>query len=250
MTVLEHLDRRVLGAIRFLDANTRLPVSNRLAVEAAGVRLMRNRRSYYVIFSAPGLESHTTRFERPPNDLVPGSVSLQLSVTDIDGQYLPRRGTIELPLDPDPANADKEFSLFRPVDIDLYPSAIASPSPGAAVIRATVKKTGTQMLLAGALIRVLRAGEPEPIARGLTNAYGEALVNVPGIPVTTWGEDEGDVVVMEVDVTLRTIFDKDAKAPPDPDDLQARRAQLPSSSTPAKLAAGRVLVKELFVTFA
>lgn len=247
MMILEHLDRRVVGAIRFLDANTRLPVRNRLSVEASGVRLLRNQKGYYVILSAPGLESHTQVFKAPPADHVLGSLYVEFKVADLEDKYLPRRFTIQLPLDPDPDNADEEFSLFKPVDVDLFPSSIAQPSPGAAIIRATVKRTGTENLLAGALIRVLRAGSTTLMAMGLSDSRGEALVTVPGIPVTTWNEGNGNVLATEVDVTLETIFDEDAKAPPDPDDLQARRAQLASSSAPAKLASGRVLVTELFV---
>ena len=59
-------DRRVLGALRFTDAVTALPIDAPLSVSAPGVRWIRNRRAQWVIASAPGLAEHETRFLAPP----------------------------------------------------------------------------------------------------------------------------------------------------------------------------------------
>lgn len=245
---LELEERRVLGAIRFLDAATRLQVLDRLSVEAEGVTLTRNRRAYYVIFSAPGLESHTKAFEAPPNDLVPGSVKIKLKIADPANRYLPRHRTVQLPLNPDPQKAGKEFSLFTPIDVNLFASPAASSAPGSAIIRATVKEKDTNNRLPGALIRVIAADNRTTLARGMSDGRGEALVTVPGVPITTWGEDDHDAVLAhEIDVTLETIFDPEAGDAPDPDDMEKRRADLPSSSVAAKLASGHVRIVELSV---
>jgi hypothetical protein len=81
----------------------------------------------------------------------------------------------------------------------------------------------------------------------VSDARGEALVAVPGIPVTIWGAGAGPVLVSEVDVTLETVFDPDAPAMPDPDDLEIRHAALPTGALAVRLAAGRELVAGLSV---
>lgn len=258
---LEHVERRVLGAVRFLDATTTLPIRAPLAVVAERVRFVCNRGGRYVIFSAPGLQAYTESFQRQPVAPDPQSVALrsipiELNITDPEGVYLPRRSTIEIPLDADPARADDEGSLFKFIDVKLYPSPVAQTSVGWAVVRATVKETGTNNRLPWALIRVLRAGDSLLLATGLSDRRGEALVPVSGIPITTWEEGTGPVLATEIDVALEVVFDpavKKVRDPedlsaaddpnrgyvPDPNDLEARRATLPSSSSPAKLASGR-----------
>lgn len=244
---LEFAERRVLGAIRFFDAATRLQVLDPLLVEAEGVTLLRNRKSYYVILSAPGLESHTKAFEAPPNDVIPGSVEVKLKIDDPTRRYLSRSRTIQLPLNPDPAKANKEFSLFKPIDVDLFLSPAARSAPGSAIIRATVKEQAADNPLAGALIRVVSADTSETLARGVSDHRGEALVAVSGVPITTWGDDENAVIAHEIDVKIETVFDPHAGAVPDPDDLEKRRSSLPSSTTTTKLASGRVHIIELNV---
>ena len=117
----ERRDRRILGAVRFVDFNTGLPTPAPLTVRAPDVRFMRNRRGFYVIAQAPQLTHHLSAFERPPADPDPGSAPIVLQVSDPTGQYLPRQATVELPLDPDPANADTGLSLFRAQDVGLLP---------------------------------------------------------------------------------------------------------------------------------
>jgi len=119
------------------------------------------------------------------------------------------------------------------------------------VIRATVRKRGTTEPLKGALIRVTKkngpAAEKNPLGRGLTDQRGEALVAVPGIPVTTFGEDERSVTSNEIDVTIATFFDPNASGVPDPDDLEARRTSLKTTTTDTRLASGRIFSMTLEV---
>jgi hypothetical protein len=258
---LELAERRVLGAVRFLDATTRLPVRSPLAVTGGdGVRLVRNRQGLWVLLEAPGLEEHTESFLAPPSEPAVGSVPVELTVSDPGDRYLPRLVALRLPRDPDPDHAEEEDSLFRPVDALLYPAPAASVMPGWAVIRATVVRAGSREPLAGALLRVVRQSDGEVLARALTDwrdrVRGEALVAVPGVPVTTWGEGEPDepVLVHEVPVSLEAFFDPafdpDAGAggrPPDPDRLETQRAGLPSATEDLMLASGRTETKTLTV---
>jgi len=265
--ILEHVDRRVLGAISFLDATTRLPITSPLEVEASGVRLVCNRRGLYVVMSAVGLRGYTEAFQEQPMPPAAGAVALEsvpieLTVRDPRFEYMPRRSTIRLPRDPDPANAHQGDSLFRPAEVSLFPSPAASVAPGWAVIRATVKEKGTNRLLPWSLLRVMsNGGIPRRLALGIADNRGEALVVVPGIPITTFGETEGPVVAKEIDATLEVVFDAKVKKidgpsqagddpnkgyVPDPDQLETRPA---SDSFKFKLASGRVRAETLFVDF-
>ena len=98
----EHMDRRVLGALRFIDSTTGLPVSANLKVNASGLKFVRNLSGHYVIAGASGLEEHEGAFEKPPASPAPGSLPFEISVADPSREYLSRRHTIRLPRDPDP----------------------------------------------------------------------------------------------------------------------------------------------------
>jgi hypothetical protein len=85
------------------------------------------------------------------------------------------------------------------------------------VIRASVLEG--EEPLGGALLRVhRRGGDGELLGSGMTDARGEALVAVAGIPVTTWREDAGDVLSTEVEATVRVLWEQGAGLP-DPDRL-------------------------------
>jgi hypothetical protein len=247
----ELLDRRVLGAVSFVDAPTGLPIAAPLQVRAEGARFVRNRRGRYVVFAAPGLETHLEAFEAPPALPARGSVTLELTVSDPGGGYLPRRHTLRLPLDPDPDHAAEPDSLFRAAEVPLLPAPTARTAPGWAVIRASVTATGSAQPLGGALIRVVRTSDAVRLALGMSDHRGEALVAVPGIPTTTFDAGNGPVLATDVEVTVETFFDPDQVGTiPDPTALEANRAGLRSSSTPARLAAGRVLATRLEVPLA
>ncbi len=238
----EHVDRRVLGAVRFLDASTGVDVRESLTVTAPGVRWIRNRAGWYVIASAPGLDAHSDAFLTPPAAPPLGSVVIALTVRDPGGRYLPRQHTLRLPRDPDPLHATAPGSLFRPIDVALFPAPAARTPSGWAVVRASVAIVGTAAPVAGALVRVARSSDGQHLASGLSDARGEVLVPVPGIPLTTSDEGPGPVVATEVEVTVEVIVDPAAGGVPDPDDLEARRFALRVASTNVMLAAGRELV--------
>ena len=260
MTRLENVRHRILGAVRFVDGNTKLQIRGSLSVEAPGVKFVRNRRDYYVIWSAPGLEAHTEAFEQPPGAPPLNSVTIESRITDPENRYLPRQFTLQLPRNSSPQHADEEESLFQPVDVRLFPAPTMKTASGWAVVRATVVAEGTDEALPGAMIRVLRTSDSELLARGLSDwrgkAKGQALVTVPGIPITTWGDGNGEdddepVIVNEIQVTLETFFDPDfaptAGDLPDPEDLETRGATLPSSNTTVQLASGRTIAISLAV---
>jgi hypothetical protein len=261
--IVEIVDRRVLGAVVFIDATTHLRVISPLRVDSEGGTLIRNNRGLYVIRSANGLDAYTDSFQQQPSPPAPGAVALetvpvQLTITDPQFDYVPRRVTIRLPRDPASANAAEENSLFRPVQVPLFPSPAAQTASGWAVIRATVTDEATGSLLPFSLLRVRTTGVgARTLAMGLADNRGEALVAVPGIPVTTFGETEEDVVETEIDVVLEVVFDPEVQMlndleslmrredpnrgyVPDPDQLNAEAA---TDTFPLRLASGRVLAQ-------
>jgi hypothetical protein len=184
-------------------------------------------------------------------------------VRDPAGRYLARRVTIALPRDANPANAAQAGSLFRAVDVPMYPSASAPLGANWVELRATVRDTATGDALGGALLRVVTAAGV--LARGMTDRRGEALVPVAGVPVTTWSDEPGAVVVTQISGSVECYFDpaagtrtpaatlREGRAPldpplADPQAIEDGRAGLPQSIVPVVLAAGRALSVAISIT--
>lgn len=253
----ELLDARILGAVRFVDALLGTPVVGPLSVTAAdGVRVIRNRSGLYVIASAPGAAAFTAVFDAPaPAIPATGSVVVKLNVADPAGRYLPRRASIALPLDSTPANSSLPASIFLPQDRVLYPSPTAAARPGAASIRLSIKRAGSNDGLPFAYVRLSRTSDASLLARGMADARGELFIGVPGIPVTTWSAAAGaPVTTSSVAATLVAYYDATAFDPatntyPDPDALDIGFAALPHSDVVAiDLVSGSQVTRRVDVT--
>lgn len=251
---LERVETRVLGALRCVDAGTRTQLAGPLQVEIAGAQVRRNRSGLYVIVRADALAAHEDAFDAPPAAPDLGSMALQATVRDPAGLYLPRRAALALPRDPDPAHAAQPDSLFRAIELPLYPSASAPTGLNWAVLRISVHDQASGDALGGALLIVRNNGQV--LGRALTDWRGEALLPVAGVPVTTWSDDPDAVVVSELAAQLEWMFDpalglrtpaaqvRAGRPPPvlplvDPDALEAQRLDLPRASRAVALAAGR-----------
>jgi len=254
--MLDRLERRVLGAIRLIDATTGRPLHRPLSVSAEGVRFLVNRAQLYVISQAPGLEAHTTAFEAPPDTPAPGSRPIEITIDDPLGEYLPRRATIPLPRIPNP-DAD-EPDLFAPEAVSVLPSPNAALRQNWSGVRLSLR-LGDEQPVRGALINLRRHGaeedEDELVASGLSDERGEALVILPGLPVSRSagasepaeepqpGADDGEVTTPETPVTLEIVVDPDLPWPADPTRLMANRAQWRRAveTGTVDLATGRVV---------
>ena len=256
-TEVERVERRVLGALRCVDATTGAPLDQTLRLEApAGARILRNRSGLLVIHWWPALAQHAAAFASPPADVPLGSLTLMLTVSDPLGHYLPRLVRVALPRDADPTNAELPGSLFRPLTVPMYPSTTARVGANWACVSVSVFELGSGDALGGVLLRVVAAGALR--ALGLSDWRGEALVPVAGIPVTTWSSEPGDVVVTQMPAEVQAVVDpasvtrtpqsvlqagRTPSALPlvDPAAIETARAGLPQASVLVSLAAGRPL---------
>jgi hypothetical protein len=252
----ERVEDRVLGALRFVDVTTGVPVADLLQLEGEGVDVLRNRSGLYVIRGWDQLAAHAAAFESPPATPPVGSRQLELVVHDRSGRYLSRRLSVSLPRDPRPDHATEAGSLFVPVDVALFPSPLAPVGANWVVLRASVRAAAGGDALGGTLLRVVSNGDV--LARGVTDWRGEALVPVPGVPVTTFSTDPDAVVVTEIPATVEAYFDAAAgtRTPAalvrrgavpaslpvvDPESIEAARAGLPQVTAAVQLAAARSL---------
>jgi hypothetical protein len=201
---IEAADRRVLGALQFVDAVTGLPIAAPAQVEVRGaeiagvpvdvalhenaVRLRQNRAGLVVIFSAPFFDTYTNTVDAPatPAQTAADPLRLRLAVVDAGPSYLPQEFFVDLPRSLDP---DAPGAVFNPVRIGLFRAPNASMLDGWAVLRVLVTAAGAPATrLPGVLIRVFRApraAEDLPIGVGMTDwrggIIGEAVVPVADI---------------------------------------------------------------------
>ncbi|MCB9765115.1 MAG: hypothetical protein H6739_35405 [Alphaproteobacteria bacterium] len=224
---------RYLGALRLVDATSRLPVERPLRVRSETLTLFRNRSGLYVIRDAPGFQDYTVAFEAPPANTPPHNATVEIS--DPLGQYLRRIATFTLPW-PKERPADQAGpALFTPHTLQLLPSPAAPARSGWAVVRAQVQDT-VGVRLPGALLR-LTAGSTVEVW-GMTDDQGEAQLRVPDIPRVTWGAS-ADTAVLAQGLTVSVqagahpaLYDAERtlQAVPDPDALQGVWTHLRRSS--------------------
>ena len=234
MSLLERVESRVLGAFRLIDSPTQAIIRRPLNVSASNTDFIRNRSYQYVIRSTAGLENHTHDFLEPPSTPALGSIDVAIHIHDPVHRYLPRVTTLALPRDPDPDHADQDTSLFQAEAVQLYVTPSFPMHPNWSGVRATLTIDGSDdEPLPGALLRIIRSSDDVVLARGVSDRRGEALVIVPGIPITNFSsstsEDDADfdasgpVVISETAVKMEVIANDALPWPVDPDVLEANR---------------------------
>jgi hypothetical protein len=253
--LIERIEQRVLGALRIIDRVTQAPVSRALQLTSSNATVVRNMRGYYVVTYAAGLESHTEAFLQPPSTPALEFNAYNFEITDPQRRYLPRTVTLRLPRDPNPANIGNTNSLFRPQDVALYAASTAPLSHNWSTIRASVMQSVTQGAghapVRGALLRVFDAADGTLLASGISDEHGEALVIVPGVPVTKFadegdghghghGHDEAPVIVSTLPVRLELSLDAAAPWPVNPDVLEQNHAANRRTSMNLTLSTGRM----------
>lgn len=225
--MVEQMDQRVLGALRFTDRATEEWIVRPLSVSSNQARIFRKTNGLYVIAEADGLAAHVTSFETVPDHPKPGSIAIDIVVKDLSGHYLPRRVRVRLPRDPDPDKSTQPESLFQPVNISLYPSVAARLSDTWSTIRASVNEvdtdTGTKAPVSGSLLRVVRKSDNEVLSSGISDPDGEALVVVPGIPIINFShidDKKVDPESIKTEVRLELSLRQKRSWPINPDELE------------------------------
>lgn len=199
--VAEHVDRRVLGAVQFVDAVTQLPISIAANVEVRGatlengappvavplgersVQIRQNRSGIHAILRAPFFDEYAATFDAPQNP--PGRLRLRLAVTDAGPHYLPLEFAVTLPRS---LNHPDDASVFEPVRVGLFRAPGGPVLGGWSVLRVRVADNVSRGL-PGVLVRVFRsprAGGDRAIGQGMSEwrggLRGEALVAVADLP--------------------------------------------------------------------
>jgi hypothetical protein len=255
--MMEGIEQRVLGALRLIDGVTRVPLTRPLVVDADRLAFTRNAGGWYVVTGARGLERHTAAFNHPPAAPALASKSYTVAIHDPQNRYLPRIVVVRLPRDPDPAHSGDADSLFRPVDVAMYPAATAVISHNWSTIRAAVIRGAaprTAPPARGALLMVFDAADGTRLAGGIADERGEALVIIPGVPVTRFaGEDDDNgghggghggndppVVVNTLPVRLEVSLTPGAGWPVNPDELEQNHAANRRLTMPLALRTGRM----------
>lgn len=240
----EFIDFRYLGALRCVDRATGFHLTRRMEVAAEDASFLRNRSNLYVIKTANGLERHNVSFSQAPELAASGSLSLSVQVSDPLSQYLPRIIEVDLPRDADPEHSENENSLFKPVTVGLYSAPNAKVMTNWSTVRVSVMRNAagsSSAPVAGALLRVIRNSDDEVLSSGLSDERGEALIIVPGVPITQFADVEDDrgggngrgpgdtedpspVVVSELSARLEVSIDPDLGWPTNPDVLELNHA--------------------------
>jgi hypothetical protein len=220
------------------------PIAVPVTISAPALRLMRKTAADYVIMAADG---------------VGAGLDVPLDVRPVGATHLPRRITVHLPRDPDPANAALPTSIFRPLTIPLLPGPAYPATGNFALVRVTVRRATDSARVGGAVVRLRLASPPAADIRSMTDPVGEALIVVPDVPLTSPGP--GPTVLRDVAAELDALVDPalatftaDADVDAararalarrdgfiDPDDVVARlAATATTAAVPIRIGAGRV----------
>ena len=253
--LIERVEQRVLGALQLVDRVTRTPVIRAMKITAETTTLVRNRRGYYVITQADGLGAHSEAFTSAPATPALEANEYHFTIEDRQKRYLPRLLVLHLPRDPDPNHHSNDNSLFRPQNVVMYPASTAPLSYNWSTVRVTVDQVGSSPVR-GALIQIIDPTEDTLLASGISDERGEALVIVPGVPVTKFA-DEGDggdghggghghgggeppVLVNTLAVRLELSLTPGAPWPVDPDLLEQNHVANRRASKNLTLSTGRM----------
>jgi hypothetical protein len=235
MRMPDLIESRYFGALRCVDRATGAHLSQHLRFSSDDLAFVRNRSNVYVINRASGLADYADAFAAAPAQPATASLNFDVEVTDPLGRYLPRRLRVALPRDADPANSSQASSLFRAIDVELYAAPGAAIAANWSTVRVSIMRddpAAGMVAVAGGLLRVVRNSDDEVLSSGISDQRGEALVVVPGVPITQFAEEEEDfdpdevtpVVTSEIPARLELSLAPAQSWPPNPDLLEQNHA--------------------------
>ncbi len=231
--MIEHVERRVLGALEFVSQATGARVAGPLQVEADGLTTRRNASGLVVLCAVRGLEAHDGAFLAPPATPAAKSIGIDLDIEDPGRHYLPRRARIELPRKA--VTAGDPDSLLVPIRIELMPAPATPLAAAWTVLRVRVASASTpepRKGIANAYLRATLALDAARVVTAMTDARGEGVLVVPGVDpvVATAGPIPlGTQFTAAVEVVLdgAVARPEDPTQPPpvpDPESIERRRA--------------------------
>ncbi len=195
-TVMELVDRRVLGGFVFIDAITGSSIDVPLPVASAQLTLKVNRSGVYkAIFNGPGFNALTNEFIQVT--ATPAAQNFEITVSDPSLNYLPRRAMIQAP--------QNLTAAFTPLQVRLYPSSAAVVEPNWAVVRASVTSSAGAPL-PWTVIQVVMS-DNSVAATGVTDARGEALLAVIGLGIQVTSTATDPVTEATTAITVKAWFD-------------------------------------------
>ena len=211
--MIELVDRRVFGAIEFIDDLSETRVLSPLQIDAPGVQVMRNRSGFYVLREVDGQDAYTRAFDNPPTR--PPRSELAVSVQDPSQRYLPQRIGLALPrwLPDDAEAVDDADNALKPVTVRLTPAAGMPLQSAWAVLRLKVAITGSATGLANVLVEAQPALPGFALRRSFTDRHGEALVVIVSAPpfLPLAGPPAG--LTREFPVALTLVLDRSVVRP-------------------------------------
>lgn len=196
----ELLDRHALALLTFADTLGN-PINSPVSVAGDGVKFLNKRPGELVVVAAPGFAAYAAAF-----DLLPAvaAATIRLDIAPSDPALGARSITLALPRDPDPAHRGQPDSLFQPVEITLLPTPLARARALTAALSVTVRRSTDNARVEGALVR-LRPEGGRPEAHTMTDAAGDALLLVPGVPLANPGA--GAIVRPDLEAELDAVVD-------------------------------------------
>jgi hypothetical protein len=246
--VKERVEQRVLGAIRWTDAVTQSVIAHPLRVRSAKASFTRNLSGLSVIIAATGLEKYTETFvlpTPPAADVEPAvPIDLEGTVEDPSGRYLPRAFNVKLPRR---ATKDVADSLFVPIDLQLLPTPQAKIPAGWAQVRVTVKKaTGEDF--PNVLVRVVAKADNRVLGHGMSDARGDALVGIPGLPLFQPSAADDEIVTSETAAGVEFVPPDSSEEVVDWTALDKKTAKPVPFGSPLALKAGGTYSLKFSVT--
>lgn len=180
------LDRRMVAAIQLVGPLGEA-IDEPVTLECAGGRWYGKGGGLFVLqhwAEDPGLSAH---WESQQSAFAVSGKRLEFTLRPSGRRYMPRKASLRLPRDSDPANRAAANSLFQPAAIAL-PATTAFPLGGnAAGVIVSLSRDDDDAPIENAVVRLRDSASGMIRAIGITNAYGEALLVTTGLALAAAG---------------------------------------------------------------
>ncbi|GAA4049578.1 hypothetical protein [Parerythrobacter jejuensis] len=182
------LDRRMVAAIQVVDPLDR-PVDVPIGFEAQGARWIDKGSGLFVLLEWDRDRALSRNWENQVSTFATGSQSLNLILTPVGNRLMPRKASIALPRQPDPAQRDNPDSLFQPARVMLSAASGFRAEGNACAVTVTLSRQSDGHAIEHAVIRLRDAANGPIRTTGITNRHGEAMLVLAGLPLAAAGNN-------------------------------------------------------------